>query len=95
MEIAQIIKRPIITEKSTGLSAQNFYTFEVDKRAIKPQIKKAVEENFGVHVVEVRTINVKGKTRRVGRKRYKAKLGDWKKAIVRLKKGEKINIFEV
>jgi large subunit ribosomal protein L23 len=93
--ITQIVKRPIITEKATGLSAQKFYTFEVDREATKPQIKKAVEEIFGVHVVKVRTINVKGKTRRVGRKRYKTKLASWKKAIIELKEGEKIDIFEV
>lgn len=94
MDPTQIIKRPIITEKSTSLSAQNFYTFEVDKGATKPQIKRAMEESFGVHVIEVKTANVRGKTRKVGRRRQVVKSASWKKAYVLLKEGEKIDIFK-
>lgn len=95
MDTAHIIKRPIITEKSTGLVAQNFYAFAVDKRATKPHIKRAVEETFGVHVVEVKTANVVGKTRRLGKRRQKVKSASWKKAYVLLKEGEKIDVFKV
>lgn len=95
MDIAQIIKRPIITEKSTSLAAQNFFTFEVDKKTTKPQIKRAVEETFGVHVVEVKTAKVVGKTRRLGKRRQKVKSASWKKATVKLASGEKIDIFKV
>lgn len=88
-----IIKKPIITEKSMNLVAQNCYTFKVDRRAAKGQIKKAVEEKFNVNVVRVGTAIVKGKSRLSGKRRKKVKLGDWKKAIVEIKKGQKIEGF--
>lgn len=88
----QIIIRPIVSEKSYSMIEQNRYTFEVDKRATKPQIASAVEEIFAVHVKGVNTMNVNGKPKRV---RYA--LGhsrDWKKAIVTLAEGDSIEFFE-
>jgi len=95
MDITHILKRPIVTEKSTRLVVEeNKYTFQVDKRATKPQIKQAVESLFGVHVMSVKTVNVPGQTRRAGRARKPVKLPGFKKAIVEIKKGEKIQGFE-
>ncbi len=91
----QVIKRPIITEKSTAQASQGKYTFEVDKKAAKGEIKRAVEELFGVKVLGVRTANIRGKEVRVGRRRMLSKRSDWKKAVVTLKEGDKIDIFEV
>jgi len=87
-----VIRRPLITEKATALAAENKYAFEVDQRANKMQIREAVETAFNVHVTAVNVMNVKGKTRRYGR-RY-AKTADWKKAIVTLAPGDKIELFE-
>ncbi|MCS7151980.1 MAG: 50S ribosomal protein L23 [Endomicrobia bacterium] len=88
MDIYTVIKRPIITEKTTKLREQSIYVFEVDRNAAKPLIKEAVEKIFNVDVVSVKTINIKGKLRRYGR--YEGYRSDWKKAIVRLKSGQKI-----
>jgi len=81
----QVIKRPVITEKSALQASQGKYTFEVDKRAAKGEVKRAVEKIFGVVVLNVQTANVKGK----------GKKSDWKKAVVTLKEGDKIELFEV
>jgi len=89
-----ILKRPISTEKSTAVSSLGKYVFEVDRRAAKPQIAKAIENTFGVHVKGVQTITVRGKKRRIGRTRKEIKKSDWKKAIVELAEGEKIDVFE-
>ena len=91
MDARDIIKRPIITEKSTDLMAQNKYTFEVDMRATKPQIKAAVEEIFGVKVEKVNTARVRGKLRRMGR--HEGYTSDWKKDVVTLKPGHSIEVF--
>ena len=91
MDARDIIKRPIITEKSTDLMAENKYTFEVDMRATKPQIKAAVEEIFGVKVEKVNTTRVRGKLRRMGR--HEGYTSDWKKAVVTLKPGHSIEVF--
>ncbi len=90
----QIIRRPLLTEKSTWLKEKNReLCFEVDIRANKLEIKKAVEELFKVKVERVRTQRVKGKTRRV--RLNVGKKPDWKKAYVKLKEGEKmIEFFE-
>ena len=90
----QIILRPVITEKSTLLKDLNREVcFEVDRRANKAEIKKAVEQLFKVKVDRVRTQNKRGKMKRVGRSQGKKK--DWKKAYVKLKDGEKmIEFFE-
>jgi len=86
-----IILRPIISEKSYSMIEQNRYTFEVAKTASKPQIASAVSEIFGVTVTSVNTMNVTGKPRRV--RFSKGKTRDWKKAVVSLKQGDKIDLF--
>ncbi|KAF1085221.1 50S ribosomal protein L23 [Sporotomaculum syntrophicum] len=86
-----IIKKPVITEKSMGLVEENKYTFIVDIGSNKIEIRKAVEELFNVKVDKVRTMRVKGKLKRV-RNRW-GKTPDRKKAIVTLKEG-KIQLFE-
>ncbi|HZL06807.1 MAG TPA: 50S ribosomal protein L23 [Coriobacteriia bacterium] len=87
-----IIIRPVVSEKSYKLMEFNRYTFEVDKRATKPHIASAIEEIFGVTVTSVNTINVPGKPRRL---RYnKGVTRTWKKAVVTLKDGDKIDLFE-
>lgn len=88
----QIIIRPLITEKNTNLMTLNKYSFEVDRNANKPQIKHAVEAIFDVTVTKVHTMNVRGKMRRRGRQTgYTA---DWKKAVVTLAEGNRIELFE-
>jgi large subunit ribosomal protein L23 len=87
-----ILMRPLITEKATILTGLNKYAFEVDKRANKLQIKEAVELAFGVNVTDVNTCVMKGKARRYGRNVMKQP--DWKKAIVTLAPGDKIELFE-
>ena len=90
----EVIRRPLITEKSTLLKeTQATLTFEVHRDATKPEIKKAVESLFGVKIADVRVARVHGKVKRQGR--YVGKRPDWKKAYVVLKKGEKmIEFFE-
>ena len=83
-----IIKAPVITEKSAHLADNNVYTFKVDKRANKTQIKQVVEAKFGVKVESVNTLNTKSKAKRVGR--YTGKTKTYKKAIVKLAEGNKI-----
>lgn len=85
-----IIKAPIITEKSSSLAANNVITFSVDIRANKTQIKQAIEKIFDVEVESVNTINVKPKKKRVGR--YVGKTNKVKKAIVKLKEGSSIEL---
>lgn len=92
MDAHDIILRPVITEKSTNLMEQNKYTFYVYPQANKIQIRQAVEQIFGVRVAEVHTLKVRGKKRRVGR--HEGRTPDRKKAIVTLKSGDKIEIFE-
>ncbi|MFQ3536600.1 MAG: 50S ribosomal protein L23 [Aggregatilineales bacterium] len=91
----EVIKRPIITEGSTILAAeQNQYTFEVDMRANKIQIKDAVERIFEVDVIKVATMIMPAKRGRRGRKEY-IRSAAWKKAIVTLPKGQTIGLFNV
>lgn len=87
-----VLKKPIITEKSMDLQADNKYTFSVDPNANKLEIKHAVEFMFKVKVLNVNTMRVKGKNKRVGR--FQGKTNDWKKAVVTLKPGDKIEMFE-
>ncbi len=88
-----IVIRPILTEKTLTLRDKyNQYVFEVAKDANKIEIKKAIEELFKVHVEKVRVINVKGKVKRL--RRAPGKTRSWKKAIVTLKAGDSIPIFE-
>jgi len=89
----KIIKMPLISEKSTNLRlGQNKYVFKVDRKANKLQIKKAVEELFGVKVEDVTTMMMYGRPKRLGR--FEGRRPDWKKAMVKLKKGETIELFE-
>ena len=92
MNANQIIRRPLVTEKSTILrEEENVISFEVDGNANKIQVKQAVEELFKVKVEEVRLFNVRGKMKRMGR--FAGKRRDWRKAYVRLKQGEKAPEF--
>ena len=89
-----IIKRPIITEQSMEAAAAKKYTFEVAKTANKIEIAKAVEEIFGVEVEKVNTLNMKGKTKRMGM-RPAGRRANWKKAMVTLTADSKtIELFE-
>ena len=92
MELHQIIRRPLVTEKTTLMREANQYLFEVDPRANKIEIEKAVEKLFKVKVVDVRTLNVLGKKKRYGR--LLGKKSDWKKAIVTVAPGSSIEIFD-
>lgn len=90
MNFRDIIKAPIITEKSSDLATNNTYVFSVDVRANKTQIKQAIENIFNVKVEKVNTINVKPKKKRVGR--YVGKTNKVKKAIVKLSEGSSIEL---
>lgn len=88
-----VVKRPVITEKSTVLAESgNKVVFQVDINANKKEIKKAISNIFNVEVINVNTIKIKGKKRRV--RQQEGKKPDWKKAIVTLKEGDKIEFFE-
>ena len=92
-EAHQIIRRPLVTEKSTQQKEKNNqYAFEVDPKANKIEIQSAVERLFKVNVFQVRTSRVMGKVKRLGRKQ--GKRPDWKKAIVTLKEVDRIDLFE-
>ncbi len=89
----QILKRPLVTEKSTlEKEAHNKLAFEVDRRANKIEIKEAVSTIFKVDVLDVTTMNMKGKRKRVGR--YFTKRPNWKKAVVTIKPGQRVEFFE-
>ena len=94
MKINFVLKQPIITEKGTKLGEAGGYLFRVDRQARKEDIKKAVEKFFKVKVIKVRTMNVVGKKRRALKSRKQIKQADWKKALVFLKEGDKIDLFE-
>ncbi len=91
MNINDVIKRPILTEKSYANIANNVYTFEVDRRATRIQVKQTLEQIFQVKVEKVNIINVKPKEKRMGR--FVGKTRNIKKAIVTLKEGSQINLF--
>ena len=92
MEHSQVIIRPVVSEKSYVLSALHRYTFRVHHEAHKTQIRQAVEALFDVHVVEVRTSTVKSKPKRRGTTTGRTRT--WKKAIVQVREGESIPIFQ-
>jgi large subunit ribosomal protein L23 len=92
MNVYEVIRRPLITEKTTMLNGLNTYGFEVAREANKIEIKRAVEELFKVDVVKVNTLNVRGKVRRRGR--MVGRTPSWKKAYVTVAEGQKIDIFE-
>jgi len=93
MDLFKVIKRPLITEKANlHKELSNQIALEVDRRANKIEIRRAVETLFKAEVLEVKTLNVQGKVRRVGRN--KGRKPNWKKAIVRLAPGKRIEFFE-
>jgi large subunit ribosomal protein L23 len=92
MDYRDIIIRPIITERGSNSMSIGRYTFEVFIGANKHQIKKAVEDLFKVHVVDVNTMIVKGKIRGLGR--FVGRRKNWKKAVVFLREGDSIPLFE-
>lgn len=93
MKTHMVLRRPLITEKSTAKQGEvNQYFFEVDKKATKHDVRNAVEDIFNVTVVSVRTLNVHGKRKRVGKN--VGMTSDWKKAVVTIKEGERIEILE-
>lgn len=89
----EVIKKPLITEKAaSSQQAANQYLFAVDRRATKHDVSNAVEEIFKVKVISIRTMVVPGKYKRVGKNM--GKTSDWKKAIVTLKEGDRIDFLE-
>lgn len=87
----QLIKRPVITEKATGLQTKNQYVFAVADQANKIEIRKAVEMAFGVRVTKVQTMVVRGDMRRVGK--YTGRQAAWKKAVVTIHPNDSINFY--
>jgi large subunit ribosomal protein L23 len=92
MEARQLIKRPVITEKTTKMMEENKYCFVVDPKANKTQIKQAIEVIFNVKVQSVNTTNILGKIKKMGR--HEGRRSSWKRATVTLKKGSRIEFFE-
>ncbi len=92
MQLFEVIRRPLVTEKNTAVQAVGKYGFEVRSDANKVQIKQAVEKAFKVTVTSVKVMTVRGREQRVGRKKVLA--SKWKKAVVTLKPGDKITVFE-
>lgn len=88
----EIIIKPVVTEKSVDLMQENKYCFRVAKDANKIEIKNAIEEIFKVTVINVNTVNVHGKMKRMGR--TQGKTASWKKAVVTLHEGDSIEVFE-
>ncbi len=89
--LEDVIRRPLITEKATSALELNQYTFEVDHRAAKPDIKAAIEKLFDVRVVGISTMNPPRRSRRIGR--FAGKRSQVKKAVVRLAEGNSIQLF--
>jgi large subunit ribosomal protein L23 len=92
MEHSQVLIRPVVSEKSYVLAAADRYTFRVHPEAHKTQIRQAVEALFDVHVVSVRTMSVKSKPKRRGTTRGRTR--HWRKAIVQVRAGESIPVFQ-
>ena len=93
MNIFDVLRAPKMSEKTLSLKEEaNQFAFEVDQRANKIQIKESIEKSFKVSVLKVRTMNVRGKKKRLGR--YQGLKSNWKKAIVTLKEGDTIEYFE-
>lgn len=94
MNIYDVIKKPLITEKTTiEKDTKNVVAFVVDRNANKIEVKEAVERLFKVEVADVNTVNVAGKVKRVGRQ--VGKRSNWKKAYVTLKEGSNVDFFEI
>ena len=93
MNVHEIIRKPLVTEKTNIAREEgNLVTLAVDPRANKHDIRRAVEELFSVNVLEVRTMRMPRKTRRVGK--FSGRKPEWKKALVRLAEGQTIEFFE-
>ena len=92
MDASQVIIRPVVSEKSFVLAETGKYTFRVHDKAHKTQIRQAIEHLFDVHVVEVRTVSVKSKPKRRGV--HSGRTRSWKKAIVQVREGDTIPIFQ-
>ncbi|MGE5606026.1 MAG: 50S ribosomal protein L23 [Bacteroidota bacterium] len=92
MELRELVKRPLITERTTKLMEENKYCFLVDPKANKTQIKQAIEEIFNVKVKAVNTFNRLGKIKRMGR--HEGRRPSWKRAVVTLEAGSRIEFFE-
>lgn len=89
----EVVLRPLLTEKGTRLKEEgNQYLFRVAKTANKVEIKQAIEQLFKVTVLEVRTVRLRGKVKRLGR--FQGRRPDWKKAIATLKEGDSIELYE-
>lgn len=89
----QVIKKPLVTEKSMAKQQKQVYTFIVDPRVGKPEIHSAIEKVFNVKVDRVRTVNVKGKLKRAKSMVMEGRRKDWKKAYVTLKEGFRLDII--
>ena len=93
MNIFDVLRAPQMSEKTLSLKEEaNQFAFEVDPRANKIQIKESIEKSYKVSVLKVRTMNVRGKKKRLGR--YQGRKSSWKKALVTLKEGDTIEYFE-
>ncbi|MBU1920385.1 50S ribosomal protein L23 [bacterium] len=91
MHKRSILRRPLLTEKiAAQQDTNNQYAFEVDRKANKVEIQRAIELKYDVTVIDIQTMNVRGKVKRLGR--FEGKRADWKKAIVRLKTGDSIEL---
>ena len=95
MDGRDIIRKPIVSEKSYVLIEENVYTFEVNPEATKPQIREAVEQIFGVRVTKVNTLNRKGKRKRNRKNFSYGKRSDQKRALVTVAEGDSIELFDV
>ncbi len=94
MDARDVILRPVVSEKSYALLDENAYTFQIHRDANKIEVRKAVEELFGVRVVKVNTLNRKGKRTRNRRKGTIGQRPDTKRAVVTLVEGDRIDLFE-
>ena len=94
MQVLTTLKRPIVTEKTTLLQERNKYVFEVMPYATKGQVKVAVERGFNVRVTAVNILKTRGEQRRIGRNRHLVRSADTKKAVVTVREGDTIQIFE-
>ena len=92
MDLYEVLRRPLVTEKNTALQALNKYVFEIADGANKMMIQQAVEKAFKVKVTKVNIVMVRGKSKRVGRRMTHT--NPWKKAIITLQAGDKIEYFE-
>ncbi len=95
MQVSDVLIKPIITEQSLTQAQGGWYTFRVHVDSNKYQIAGSVQTQFNVNVLEVRTITVKGKSKRVGKKRMQIQKSSTKKALVKLGKDQTIAVFEV